>query len=423
MDDHLLTGKGPSVDRGLLSPLGRLFPALGEAHFRALWLGMLPGILAMQMFFFVNGYFAFQLTGNASSIGIIWLGFGIPFLLFSLVGGVVADRYSKRRILLITQAFLVAGAVMTALLVLADSIRIWHMVVIGTVMGTAFTFHMPARQSFSAQLTSPKHLMNAMALNGAGLNVCRLLGPPLAAVLIGVSWINVGGTYVIMAAMFALVILSLLRVTHSGSPDDDKISRTGFQSMVDGLLYIRRNSVVLVLLLMSLAPIMLGLPYQALMPVFAERVFFVGPRGLGMLMMANGVGAMAGSLVIASLRELKNRGLVQIGLGILFGLSLALFSLVESYILALATLFFAGVVSSSYLALNAVLIMEKSHRSYHGRVMSIYMLTFSALPLGNMVLSLFADSYGAQAAVGTGGLLLAGTVLLFGRLSRSYRAL
>ncbi|MCK9229984.1 MAG: MFS transporter [Syntrophales bacterium] len=406
-----------------MSSLARLFPALGDVHFRALWLGMLPGILAMQMFFFVNGYFAFQLTGAASSIGIIWLGFGIPNLLFALPGGVVADHYSKRRVLLITQVFLMGGAVVTALLVLTGAIMIWHMVLIGTVMGTAFTFHMPARQSFSAQLVTPAYLMNAMALNGAGLNVCRLLGPPLAAVLIGISWINVGGTYVIMAVMFALVIFSLFRITHSGSPDGGKKTQTGFRSMIDGILYIRHNSVVLILLIMSLAPIMLGLPYQALMPVFAERVFFTGPRGLGMLMMANGVGAMAGSLIIASLRELKNRGLVQIGLGILFGLSLALFSLVTSYVLALAVLFVVGIASSSYLALNATLIMENSDRGYHGRVMSIYMLTFSALPLGNAVLSVFADSIGAPATVGIGGLLLAGTVFIFGRLSRSYRAL
>ncbi|MDD5475003.1 MAG: MFS transporter [Syntrophales bacterium] len=416
-----MTNNLNSGGKGLLQSLGGIFPALGERDFRALWLGMLPGILAMQMFFFVNGYFAFQLTGAASSIGIIWLGFGIPFLLFSLVGGVVADRYSKRRILIITQVFLVAGAVMTALMVLSGSIRIWHMVLIGTVMGTAFTFHMPARQSFAVQLTSPTNLMNAMALNGAGLNVCRLLGSPLAAVLIGVSWINVGGTYVIMAAMFALVILSLFRITDTGSPAAGKNNQTGFRAMIDGVLYIRHNSVVLVLLLMSLAPIMLGLPYQALMPVFAEKVFFVGPRGLGILMMANGVGAMVGSLVIASLRELNNRGNVQIGLGVLFGLSLALFSFVESYVLGLAVLFILGVVSSSYLALNATLIMEKSDRNYHGRVMSIYLLTFSALPLGNMVLSLFADIYGASATVGAGGILLSSIVFFFGRFSNSYR--
>jgi len=142
-----------------------------------------------------------------------------------------------------------------------------------------------------------------------------------------------------------------------------------------------------------------------------------------MLMMANGAGAIAGSIAIASIRSLERPGIVQLGLGVLFGVTLSIFAFSSSFCLALTMLFIVGIISSSYLALNATLIMGRSDSRYHGRVMSVYMLTFSALPLGNMVISIFADAYGVQAAVGTGGLLLVLVVVIFGISSRPYRGI
>ncbi|MDY0043592.1 MAG: MFS transporter [Syntrophales bacterium] len=394
-----------------------MFPALQERDFRVLWIGMLPGVLAMQMNFFTNGYLAFELTGAASSIGFISMGFGIPMLFLSLVGGVVADRYSKRRILLFSQLVTVASAFAMAMLVITDAIRLWHMVVLSLFLGSAFTFHMPARQSFVAELISRERLMNAVALNGAGLNACRIAGPPLAGWLIGRSWMNTGGVYLIMTLMYAFVIVTLFRIEDRGSAIQTHDSR-GWSSMVEGVSYIWRNRTLTVLLVLSVAPIIFGMPFQALMPVFAKRVFNVGPVGLGMLMMANGVGALLGSLVIASIHTLKRAGIVQLSLGVLFGITLSIFAFNESFYLSLPILFAAGAVSSGYFALNATLIMDRSEPRYHGRVMSVYMLTFSAAPFGNLVMSLFADVLGPQATVGYGGITLV-VIVLFSWLSSS----
>lgn len=413
--------KGTTAGR-LLSGLGRIFPALEEQDFRTLWLGMLPGVLAMQMYFFVNGYFAFELTGVASSIGVISLGFGLPMLLLSLVGGIAADRHSRLRIIMITQVLLVTGAVLMAVLVLTGLIKLWHMLCISVVMGSAFTFHMPARQSFVADLISPPRLMNAIALNGAGLNASRVLGPPLAGALIGLPWIGVGGVYVLMAVMLLLVFLGLSRLSDRGRGDDGD-DLTGFRSLLDGFAYIRDNPVLLVLLILSLAPIILGMPYQALLPVVAKKVYHIGPGGLGILMMVNGIGGLTGSLVIASIRRPRRPGMVQLSLGISFGLLLVAFSFVRTYVPGMCLLFTVGFVSACYLSHNASLIMEKSDRRYHGRVMSIYMLTFSALPLGNMLISSMADAFGVLATMRTGGTLLAVIVFLLGSYSRSYRSM
>ena len=398
----------------------RAFPALMERDFRTLWLGMLPGILAMQMYFFTNGYLAFELTGSAKSIGYVSLGFGVPMLIFSLLGGVVADRYSKRMVLMITQGTIVFTAMVMAVLVITDVIRIWQMVLISGVMGSAFTFHMPARVSFVAELINPARLVNAIALNSAGLNTCRVIGPPLAGWLITKPWMDIGGVYVIMAVMSSLVLIGLINIPDRGVHAKAR-DTTGTRAVIDGISYIRGNPVLLVLLILSIAPIILGMPFQALMPVFAKNVFEVGPRGLGFLMMANGIGALIGSLAVASIRQLRRPGVMQLVLGVIFGLTLAIFAFGYSYHLGLIMMVIVGVVSSSYLALNATLIMDASKKRYHGRVMSVYMLTFSALPLGNMILSVFADAFGAPMTVGFGGILLAIIVLLFGLLSSSYR--
>ncbi len=397
-----------------------IFPALSEPDFRTLWLGMLPGILAMQMYFFTNGYLAFELTGSAKAIGYVSLGFGIPMLCLSLIGGMAADRYSKRLILMLSQVITALMAVLLAALVISGAIRLWHMVVVSVVMGSAFTFHIPARQAFIAEVTSPERLMNAIALNGAGLNACRVIGPPLAGWMIGMPGIKIGGVYVIMALMSAAVLPGLLpikdRGAHAGARDTSQLA-----AMREGLAYIAGSPVLRVLLILSLAPIVLGLPYQALMPVFAKEIFAVGPQGLGLLMMASGGGALVGSLAIAMLRRLRHPGRVQLVLGVLFGLGLALFAFGQAYRPGLALMVFVGLVSSAYLALNATLIMDAAESRFHGRVMSVYMLTFAALPLGNMLMSAFADSLGAPLTVGGGGLLLAVTVLLSGLMSPSYR--
>lgn len=400
----------------------RPFLSLKELEFRNLWLGMLPGTMAMQMGMITNGYLAYDLTGSAAAIGLVTLGFGVPMLLFALIGGVVADRVSKRRILMLTQMTIGLCAATLAFLVLSDLIRIWHMTLVAFVMGTCFAFNMPARQSFVAEIISRERLMNAIALNNAGMNMSRVVGPALAGFLIGIPWIGIGGVYVLMVVMYVFVVLSLFRVRDRGArPNDGKTS--GLRSLLDGLGYIRGNPVLMALLLLAFAPVMLGMPYQALMPVFAEDVFNVGPSGLGLLMTVNGIGALLGSLVIASMSSVSRRGLVQLALGVTFGLSLALFAFSGHFAVGLFALLIVGGASAAYMSLNSTLVMDKAEPAYHGRVMSVYMLTFSLMPISVLPVGALADMFGAPLTIGLGGVALVAVVILYGVFHPSYRHL
>lgn len=398
----------------------RTFASLQERDFRLLWLGMLPGTLAMQMGMVTNGYLAFEITGSAAAVGYVTLGFGIPMLFLSLIGGVVADRFSKRQILLMTQTTVGLAAAILAGLVITDVITIWQMTLVALMMGTAFAFNMPARQAFVAELVSRKNLTNAIALNNTGMNMSRVLGPALAGILIGVPFIGIGGVYVLMVAMYAYVVYSLVRLPERGSAEGSR-DRSGINALLDGLNYIRGNSVVMALMLLAFAPVMFGMAYQSLMPVFAEDVFDVGATGLGLLMMVNGVGALAGSLTIATMGDFQRRGLVQIGLGIIFGASLAVFAFGQNLYISVPALFVIGGASAAYMALNMSLVMDYTERAYHGRVMSINMLTFALMPLSVVPTGILVDMYSAPVVLGISGLILLAVVAIYGALHPSYR--
>ena len=398
----------------------RTFDSLKERDFRLLWFGMLPSTFAMQMGMVTNGYLAYDITGSAAAVGFVTLGFGIPMLFLSLVGGVVADRLSKRQILMSTQAVVGLAALILSVLVLTDLIRIWHMTLVAFMMGTAFAFNMPARQAFVAELVGEKRLTNAVALNNTGMNMARVVGPAIAGALIGITFIGIGGVYLIMTAMYAIVVFTISRLPDKGVQPGASEQR-GLDSLVDGLRYIRNNSVLTALMLLAFAPTLLGMSYQALMPVFAEDVFNVGPSGLGLLMTVNGIGALAGSLAVATFSGYRRRGLLQVALGVVFGLSIAAFAFSQSLPIAVPALVIIGGASAAYMALNMSLVMGYAEPKYHGRVMSINMVTFSLMPLSVVPTGFLVDVFGAPTVIGISGLLLASIVLTYGMLHPSYR--
>jgi predicted MFS family arabinose efflux permease len=220
--------------------------------------------------------------------------------------------------------------------------------------------------------------------------------------------------------MYAFVVASLLRIHERGAPLGER-RPAPLKSLGDGLRYVRGHAVVFTLLLLAFVPVLLGMPYQSLMPVFAKDVFHVGPGGLGILMTANGVGALVGSLMIASLTAFRRRGLLQMALGMLFGASLAVFAFAELFAVALVALLVVGLSSAGYQSLNSSLVMDHADPAYHGRVMSVYMLTFSAMPLAVVPAGMLADAFGAPATIGIAGLLLLAIIGLVGLLHPSYR--
>src|SRR5215211_5461171 len=302
--------------------LPRTFAALSNRDYRLLWLGTLGSFTAMQMQQVARGYLAYELSGSAAVLGVVGLSSGLPMLVFSLFGGVIADRVAKRNLLLVTQAATGLVALATAVLVATDLITIWQLILLGVLQGVVFAFNMPARQAILAELVAPAEMMNAMALNNAGMNVTRIFGPALAGFLIAVPFVGPANVFYVMAACYQLAVLMLLRIrpryAGSGRPRAPML-----QEFAAGLRYIAQHEVLGMLLVLGLVPIILGFPYQMLLPVFAsEAVFDVGARGLGLMSAVTGAGALVGALVVATATGVRRRGRWQLAAGAAFGLGL-----------------------------------------------------------------------------------------------------
>lgn len=407
------TGEAPT------STLLRVYPALGSANFRLLWLGMMPATLAVMMNQVASPYAAFTLSDSAATLGIVSLAQGLPMLVLSLVGGVVADQLPRRLVLVASQTTLGLAAAVLAALGLTGNLQVWHVVAGSFAQGAAFAFNMPARQAYIAELVPRPQLANAAALNNAGQNFCRVAGPALAGMLMAVPLIGIGGAFLSMAGMYILALGALFRLPatkHSGGASA-RTSAGSAAHLLEGLRYVRSRPPIVVLIAMNLVVVVFGMPYQTLMPVVAERVFGAGAEGLGWLLAASGVGALAGAVVVASLSRMRRPATVQVGLAIALGLALISFSLIRMFSIALVMLVVVGFLYSAFSALNNTLLMANIEARLTGRVMSIYLLTWGALPIGALPLAWLADRAGAPIALALAGglvtLLVIGLAVLF----------
>jgi MFS family permease len=340
-----------------------------------------------------------------------------------LVGGVVADRLPRRTTLISIQVILFVASTLVTVPALLDRLELWQILLFGVLQGIAFAFNIPTRQAYLADLVPRSLLQNAIAINNAGVNVCRIAGPAVAGVLLANPAIGVGGVFASMLAMHILVILTLLRLP----ADQPRTAETGapptssWAQLVEGLTYVARSSPLRALLASATLVVLFGMPYQTLMPLFAERVFETGAVGLGTLFAATGLGALAGSLIVAALSRVPNPARLQLVCGLGFGIALAAFGLAPTFPLATVALALVGGLSAAYIAVNNTLIMEATDPRFYGRVMSVYLLTFTTMPLGALPAAWLADQIGGRPTIIACGLLVVAVLAAQALLARPDR--
>jgi predicted MFS family arabinose efflux permease len=410
--------------------LGRLravaaqtFQSLEVPDFRILWFGFMGSWMAMQMQQVARGYLAYKLTGNALSLGLVTLAMGVPRIFLSPLGGVIADRFLKRTVLLWTQAFLGFAALGAAILVSMHLMTIELLMVIGFIQGTAFALNMPARQAYLPQIVGKgDQLANAIALNTAGMNLMRVVGPAIAGVLIAIPFIGVAGVYYIFAACYLWVWWSVYRIKNPGRVAS--VRRNVRSSLSDGFSYIWKHRILLTLMSLSFVPLAIGMPYTSLMPVIALGSLNIGSTGLGMLLTVAGTGALVGTLLVAYFSKFERKGMLQLILGMVFGVTLFgfAFGVYEgSLLIALPFLFFTGMAGDSYMALNSTLIMMNTEEAVYGRVMGVYMVTQSIRPITVLPISAIADAIGTALTLMFSGVICFTFVGSIAALLPSYR--
>src|SRR6266571_8681978 len=416
------------------SAMQRVFGALGDnPHYRSYWFGNQANTLVMQMQQVANGYLAYTLTDSAAALGVVAFAQSAPMLVFSPLGGVLADRLEKRGLLLWMQGLQCLISLTIGVLVALNRIEYWHLVVTAAIQGMSFAIMVPTRQSWIPQLVPRHDLTSALALNNAGMNASRVIGPSLAGVLIAVPWFGVKGVYFMRVLAFAWVLYTLLRIPIRGEPEPRDEAVKGMQrirelggQLTSGLRYIWHHETLLSLFIFAVVTMLLGQSYQQLLPAYALGVFDVGAEGQGVMQAVVGIGALVGSLTMAYLSHNPDRAKIQAYTGTALGLSLALFGVSAAYhlfFLALIALFLVGLTLDFNATINQTLIMLNADRALYGRVMSVYMMTFALSGFSASVSGALMDHFGGAVTMLSQGAVLAVFVVLMGTFNSGYRSI
>ena len=408
-------GMGPGMGMGGMAGSAR--PSMRKAlvvfensSYRYLWFSNVAGFTGMQMQQVARGLLAWQLTHSFAAVGVVSLSFGLPMLFLSLIGGAVADRVDKRNLAMRTQFGVGLIALATAILVATDTITIEFLFIVGLLQGTLFAFSMPARMPLMAEVVPETQLMSAIALGNAAMNATRLVGPAVAGALIGV-W-GIESAYFVQAFMYMVSVLLYLGVPAGRGGGFGLARRSGvFSEIGEGLRYVVGNRTIRLLLFMAFVPTMFGMPYIMLLPGFVQQGLGRGASDFGFLLTVSGAGALVGSLAVATLSDFPWKPLLQVVMGVAAGLALVLLGVASTafgYTGALAAIVVLGLAFTTYQTLNMTMVMAASKPEYYGRVMSIYMLTFSVMPLMAAPLGVVADRVGGAANVFVGqGMVIA----------------
>jgi MFS family permease len=381
------------------------FASLRHRNFRLFWTGQLLSLVGTWMQSVAQGWLVLQLSNSALVLGLVGAASSLPILALSFLGGTLADRASKRRLLLVTQSAMMLLALALWGLVATGVVRTWHVLGMATLLGTVMAFDIPARQAFVAEMVGKDDLVNAIALNSGAFNAARIIGPALAGILIASA--GLANCFLFNGLSFVAVLVALWlmdeRLLNGPRERHQAGLREGLREVWRFLAGSRRH--LLVLGMVSTLSVFV-LPYAVLMPLFARDVLRVGARGLGVLMSATGLGALCGALTVATFGGRGSLTRWLFGSSFLVSAALLAFSFSRSYPLSLALLFLVGLgVVMQATTTNGFLQLSVPD-AMRGRMMALFGTMFMGMmPLGNLIAGLLAHLFGAPLALGLGAVL------------------
>lgn len=378
--------------------------SLGHKNYRLFYGGQFISLTGTWMQMVAQSWLVYRLTGSAATLGFVAFAGQVPGFLLAPLGGTLADSLSRHRILIATQTLAMLLALALAVLTLTGSVAVWHVYVLAALLGMVNAFDIPARQAFVADLVSRDDLVNAIALNSSMINGARLVGPAMAGVL--VATIGEGWCFFVNALSYVAVIGGMLRMRVAKREPDatTEARRSPIRRVVEGFSFVARTAPIRALIILLGLVSLLGMPYTVLMPVFADRVLHVGASGLGVLLGAAGVGALAAAILLLTRRGVRGMGRWVAFSSAGFGASLILFSQVQVFWLAVVVLVCVGFSMIIQIASSNTLVQAMVPNELRGRVMAVYSMMFLGMaPLGALLAGWLAERMGAANTVAIGG--------------------
>jgi len=388
---------------------GELFPALRVRDYRLFWLGWFISQTGNWMQTVAWGWLVLSLTNSAWWLGVIGFCGGAPALLLSPVGGALAERYDPRKLLLMTQSGMMLLSLSLAALLFSGQHRLWQIIIIALLTGTAFAIDVPVRQSYIPTLAGKENLMNAIGLNSIAFNAARVIGPALAGLLLGFlapSWI-----FLINGITFLAILLALLHMRPQAPlPVERPEPLLGYLGQGFGYLYRRKDLFMLVLLIAVMG--VFGTVYYTLLPIFARDVFRSDARGLGLLTASMGFGAIIGSFAATQFQHVRRKGLVMVICYLAFCLAVLGFAVMKIPLPAYFLLAVVGLAFVYYSSCSNSLVQTLADNQMRGRVVGIYFLAVVGMgPFSALFAGALAQSLGVQVAVLIGGTISLSMIL------------
>ncbi len=389
------------------------FAALRHRNYRLFFCGQLVSLCGTWMQNVAQPWLVYELTGSKLLLGLVSAINHAPVLILSFVGGVTADRYPKRYVMLCTQVCLMATAFLYWFLVANHLITVAWIMALSLFSGIASAFDVPTRQSFVVEMVGKEDLMNAIALNSSMFNAARIIGPSLGGIMIGS--LGIARCFLFNGLSFIAVIVAICLMNLRAQPARER-SGTVVKEILAGIRFAGGQPVVRATLIICAISSVFGAPYMVLLPAFANDVFQTGARGLGFMMAASGIGALAGALGLASLGDYRRKGALLLGCVLLFSVTMQVFGWSQWLSLSIFSLVVAGSCMTLYRSVANTLVQTTAPDELRGRMMALFHLGFAGMaPLGSLQAGFVAQYFGVHMAIGIGAAImgLAGLWVLF----------
>ncbi|MBI1422393.1 MAG: MFS transporter [Gammaproteobacteria bacterium] len=365
-----------------------IFRSLRHRNFRLFYLGQLVSLNGTWMQSTAQAWLVYRLTGSGTLLGLVASATLVPHLIFAVYGGWLADRFSRRRLMIIAQILAMVQAIGLGVLTVAGWVQAWHILLLALMLGLVQAIETPVRQSFISQLVPREDLPNAIALNSSMFHLARFIGPALAGVL--VAWVGEGPVFLLNAVTFIAVLVSL---TYLRLPTIQREhSKTGVSGLWSGLHFAREHNLIRTLLLLVASVSLLGSAMVVLLPIFVVQVFEQGPRTLGLLMAMLGAGSLSAALLLAGRRDFRllERRVAIAAISMATGL--VLFAANPWHTLALPILFVLGFAGTTVFASSNTLIQLAVPDELRGRVMALFTISLQGMvSIGQLILGAAAD--------------------------------
>jgi MFS family permease len=380
-----------------------IFRALRYRNFRLFFIGQGTSLIGTWMQTMAMAWLVYRLTNSAWLLGMVGFVSQIPTFFLTPFAGVFADRWDRRRTLILTQTLAMVQAFILAILTLNGHIAVWHIVVMGIILGCINSLDMPMRQAFVVEMVDDKEILhNAIALNSFLFNAARLIGPSVAGIIVALA--GEGICFLLNGISYLAVIISLYYMVikkQTKPPSETNVLR----ELKDGIKYALNSIPIKNILMLISSMSVMGMSYAILMPIFARDVLHGGAQTLGFLMATSGIGALAGTIYLASRRTTSGLGDVIMFASFIFGIGLVAFSLSHALWLSLIILVFIGFGMMVQMAAVNTVLQTIVHDDKRGRIMSLYTTAFAGVaPLGSLLAGALAGKIGAPATLIIGGI-------------------